>query len=151
MEKAPGHAHSSCQLARVTIVQGPAHRPACQGRTGLLGSPGLPGLSTSINLIMAGHAPVQWHQCTMGKLENAGVPQGQLMAVPGQQPAPPGPRRGCPTLLHAHSDHDSDWHHAKFFAHAMCMPEINFRVCSRAITARSADFLTSLRATSATG
>ena len=36
-----------------------------QGRTGLLNSLGLPLLRTSKSLIMAGHAPVQWHQCTM--------------------------------------------------------------------------------------
>ena len=47
---------------------------------------------------MAGHAPVQWHQCMAGPmasmygyLEFAGAPPVWLTAVPGQELRPQGP------------------------------------------------------------
>ena len=69
-----------------------------QGGTGLLSSQGLPLLSASKTLIMAGHVLVQWHQCTVGDWKNAGASPGRSMAVSGQEPVPPGPKWGCFTL-----------------------------------------------------
>ena len=46
-----------------------------QGRTGLLNPPGFPLLRTSKSLIMAGHAPVQWYQSTLGDWKMSGFPR----------------------------------------------------------------------------
>ena len=65
-----------------------------QGRTGLLISPVLPLLSTSNTLMMAGHAPVQWHQHTRGDWKMPGFPGTAYAAVLGQAACGPGAQAG---------------------------------------------------------
>ena len=60
---------------------------------------------------MTGPAPIHWHQYTLGGWEMPGFPQYSLQlaaAVPSQEPAPGGPRWGCPALGLCHALSMSD-------------------------------------------
>ena len=77
--------------------------PAClgdrtQGNTGLLDRPGLPLLRTSNSLILVGHAPVKWHQCTTGDWKLQGLPQYSLWLYRVKSLRLWGPGGVCPIL-----------------------------------------------------
>ena len=60
----PGHNSRVCIGQFMVAGGGSMSELSTQGGTGPSDSPGLPLLRTSKILIVAGHAPVQWHQCT---------------------------------------------------------------------------------------
>ena len=62
-----------------------------QGETELLNSPAVPLLRISKPLTMAGHAPVQWRQCTMGDWKMTGLPRYGLRLYRVKSPPPPPP------------------------------------------------------------
>ena len=62
-----------------------------QGGPGLLKSQGLTLLRASKICMMAGHAPVQWHQCTMGDWKMPGLPRYGLWLYRVKSLRPRGP------------------------------------------------------------